>query len=547
MADMRHCSTLSRLLTSCGSNRRRPVVNGLSHAGVALSLLLPIAAIAQDDLEFAPEAVKQSGPPSATLQQGLKLYEQGDYYGATVPLHEVVEGKTGDGEVHTQRAEFWLGKTLFHLGYYSAALSYFDRVVQKGGGHRYYNATLKWLASISQKLPESSGVLEKLGSYDQSQFDQPELGKVRSELLYLLGRYHYGKGNFDEAISLFSSVPPDSPLFARAKFMEGVTHVRRYKARPAAEAFKVVLRTAREAPDTREIAEFEQLARMSLARVFYSTKQYDLSAKYYAQIPRESAHWLPSLFEGGWANFMRNNFSQALGDIHTLNAPYFEDRFFPESLIVKAVIYWKNCMYDQSLATVSAFEERFPALKREVDGLLSRTEDPAEFYDYMLKVRQQTAGLNRRLRRFVMQSMSDKEAQQAFEYVNELDRELAQVQNADPSWKATAIAGAVLTDLSVQKSVAQNVAGDLAMRRLRRLSREINELRKQAIKIKYEDIRGKKNRLEASLRNEQVVAAPTSASTISPDDEHYVWPFTGEYWRDELGYYRVKIASRCTR
>jgi hypothetical protein len=31
------------------------------------------------------------------------------------------------------------------------------------------------------------------------------------------------------------------------------------------------------------------------------------------------------------------------------------------------------------------------------------------------------------------------------------------------------------------------------------------------------------------------------------DDEHQFWPFTGEYWRDELGYYRYKLANKCGR
>jgi hypothetical protein len=34
---------------------------------------------------------------------------------------------------------------------------------------------------------------------------------------------------------------------------------------------------------------------------------------------------------------------------------------------------------------------------------------------------------------------------------------------------------------------------------------------------------------------------------IVPDDEHLYWPFDGQYWKDELGYYRFKIRSVCTR
>ena len=34
---------------------------------------------------------------------------------------------------------------------------------------------------------------------------------------------------------------------------------------------------------------------------------------------------------------------------------------------------------------------------------------------------------------------------------------------------------------------------------------------------------------------------------IIVDDEHFQWRFNGEYWKDELGYYRFKIRSRCAK
>ena len=29
------------------------------------------------------------------------------------------------------------------------------------------------------------------------------------------------------------------------------------------------------------------------------------------------------------------------------------------------------------------------------------------------------------------------------------------------------------------------------------------------------------------------------------DDEHQTWDFNGEYWKDELGFYRYRISSQC--
>jgi hypothetical protein len=55
---------------------------------------------------------------------------------------------------------------------------------------------------------------------------------------------------------------------------------------------------------------------------------------------------------------------------------------------------------------------------------------------------------------------------------------------------------------------------------------------------------------EEDLRSEAAKSHGHKAQqigTILVDDEHQFWPFTGEYWRDELGYYRYKLMNKCGR
>ena len=177
---------------------------------------------------------------------------------------------------------------------------------------------------------------------------------------------------------------------------------------------------------------------------------------------------------------------------------------------------------------------------------MNKTKDPTEFYETAVAIRTGRLKTSAEVLRLARSAMSDRTIEKTFEFVQELERELKQVQRADPAWKATAIAGVVLQDLALQKSLAQREAGDLAQRRLRRLAKEIRELQKQALKIEYEIINGRKNQLEASLRKERV-SAKVRPARIDLDDEHLFWPFNGEYWRDELGYYRYKIRSVCPR
>src|SRR5678816_3218859 len=198
------------------------------------------AANRSTDMEFEPDNAT-STPPSKTLERAIKLYDKKDFFSASIELKKVLDGESGDDAKNKQRAEFFMGKTLYQMGFYAGSLAYFDKIVQAGDAHTYHGAALKWLAALSRVLPETSGILEKIGTYDPKALEDSSLASVKDELLFLLGRHYYnrgGDGDFDKAIALFRQVPRESEFFIKAKFFEGVTYVRKYQGKPAVDAFK---------------------------------------------------------------------------------------------------------------------------------------------------------------------------------------------------------------------------------------------------------------------------------------------------------------------
>ncbi len=504
--------------------------------------------------EAQPEGEQPQGDqPSKVLERAFKLYDGEDFWSSSIELSKVIEGESGDAEPNKQKAEFWMGKALYNLKFYSASLSYFDRIVQKGPSHAYYNATLKWLASLSRQLPDSTGILEKIGKYNRAELDQPALEKVRDELYFLLGKYYYQKGQFKEAVELFQAVPANSDSYVEAKLFEGATHVRQYEAKPAVEAFKEVLRTAAQSENP-TIQPYADIANLSLARTFYSTGQYDLAVKYFDRVSQDAYDWANSLFESSWANFMlkAKGYSKALGNIHTIQAPYFDEYIKPESvaegMTVKATIYFYNCQYDRAEEAISDFNAIYPDVFQELKKLITGTGDNGDLYEIAVKIRKQTSGLPETVERAARGVLGDLTIGRRFDYVRELDNELKRYDKADASWKSTNIAQNVFADLTLQRSLAVNEAGDLARRRIKRLTEELSQLIKRVIKIEYEILAGQKGELEEEVKQEQVVIHTGGihrADEIRADDEHVIWPFNGEYWRDELGYYRVKILNKC--
>ena len=503
------------------------------------------------DMEFEPENAS-STPPSKTLERAIKLYDKKDFFSASIELKKVLDGESGDDAKNKQRGEFFMGKTLYQMGFYAGSMAYFDKIVQAGDNHTYHGAALKWLAALSRVLPETSGILEKIGTYDASALNDPSLASVKDELLFLLGRHFYkhgGDGDFDKAISLFQQVSRDSPFFIKAKFFEGVTYVRKYEGKPAVDAFKDILIIGEEHPHqyaADDVDNYRELAQLQMARVFYSTQQFDTSIKYFEKLPQDSADWAESLFEASWAYFMKTLNSKALGNIHTLNAPYFENQYYPEAVLLRSVIYYKYCLYDQAEEAIGDFNDKYGPLTKNLKDIVAKYDDNAEFYEYVKKVKANKAGLDPATQRLVMSVLNDKTLLKTFAWVDELNHELDMLQKSDKAWQTTQVAAEVLQELTVQQSVAAGDAGKVARDRVDRLARELGALSRDGTKIKYEILEAKSNKISADAVGARVTSDHKEEPIII-DDEHFQWKFDGEYWKDELGYYRFKIRSRCPK
>ncbi len=525
---------------------------GLSLVGTSVVEAQPKKKDKAGEVEMEADNV-QSGPPSKTLERAITLYDKKkDFYSASIELKKVLDGESGDDAKNKQRAEFFMGKTLYQLGFYAGALAYFDKIVQAGDAHTYHGPTLKWLAALSRVLPETSGILEKIGSYEAAALEDPSLASVRDELYFLLGRHFYnrgGEGDFDKAIALFAKVSRENEFFIKAKFFEGVTYVRKYEGRPAVDAFKEILIIGEERPKqytADDIANYRELAQLQMARIFYSTQQFDTSIRYFEKLDQNNIDWAESLFEASWAYFMKTLNSKALGNIHTLNAPYFENQFFPESLLLKSVIYYKYCLYDQAEEAIQDYNDKYTPLRKNLEEIVKKYDDNAEFYEYVKKVKANKAGLDPVTQRLVMSQLNDKTLLKTFAWVDELNRELTMLQKSDKAWQTTQVAAEVLQELTVQQSVASADAGKVARDRVDRLARELGALARNGSKIKFEILNAKAEKLSAEALKTRV-SSNTKEEPIVIDDEHFQWRFNGEYWKDELGYYRFRIRSRCPK
>jgi hypothetical protein len=286
------------------------------------------------------------------------------------------------------------------------------------------------------------------------------------------------------------------------------------------------------------------LAWMELARIYYSTQHYDSAVEAWNRVDVASEYWLDALFEESWAFFLQQDYARALGNIHTLNSPFFANAYYPEALVLKSVIFFSTCHYDDAETVLAQFNERYGELRPELTRYLQQYQDNPSFFTFLRDVRAGRAALPRRVQPIVETALGDRTLLRNLEYVAQLDAENRRLDAIRGPFANTAVGQRVRQDISVARSFAVDTAGDLARGRYQRLLDELQDLQNQSTAILIEIVNARRGDTSDEARNTQV---PARRVPVTADAEHYLWPFTGEYWRDEQGFYQQEIDSRCGR
>jgi outer membrane protein assembly factor BamD (BamD/ComL family) len=451
------------------------------------------------------------------------------------------------------------------MGMYHSALIEFSRILEKGPTTKYFPLSLEWLFYISRKTVNESVVLEALAKY--AKFDFPE--RFRNEFRYLLARYHFVRGraleeagqkdeasrSFNEVKRLALQVPLGDPFHARAKYLEGLAYYRENNFGAALEAMKGVVRLTRstgEGHDAKANAQLRELAFMQLARTHYEHKQNRYAIYYLNKIDRGTSQWLEALFEAAWANYRIGQYEQALGNLITLSSPFFRDEYFPEALILKAVIYYENCRYRESTMIIEDFDRIYGPVQEELERLLAKNMEASEYYTLLAEVQKknqddvQKSPTDMILERVLRLALTDKDLKKTNDSILELETELDGYNSRSDAFRYSNMVKKLSEDLKTQREELIKKAGIMAKGKLEYEVGELKRLWADGLRIKFETTDKEKQYLESQLLAEgkKDIVRSYKYSVAVSDSELY-WPYVGEYWRDELGTYQYTLTKGC--
>jgi tetratricopeptide (TPR) repeat protein len=485
---------------------------------------------------------------------------------AAAVLDRVVDGDTGDDEGNRQIAQYRLAIALYRSHFYQASYRIFSEIADRPS-HLRFDETLLWLAKLGARLPEPADVIERVGKYRSAQierFDNPQQRGVFSQLSYLLGRYKHRNRAHDEAIRLFERVDRSSKHYVEAQFWSGLSSVQLRKAVPALRSFKRMEEALDEDPGIADAGRLRDLASLSIARIYYSawvrldkdgrsltSPKLTTWVKYWDRVGAWSEYWLDAQFEKSWAYFWAGDYPRALGAIHTVQAPYFPDAFYPEAEVLKGIIAFSVCRYEDAITIIAKMQTKYYPIKRELEATLDRFKGEGsepQLFTFLNDVRGGKADLSPTMRPVIEGALSDRQLLRNIEYVHDIDEERARFEQAPAAFRGSPIGGDIDEALVLARERAVRDAGALTRRRIRRRLEELRGNLRDMLKLHIDILNAQRDLLDEPIRNDQrLKREPVIYGVLEPDSKHVIWPFDGEYWRDELGSYRAVVVSKCAR
>lgn len=492
------------------------------------------------------------------LDAAIKLFNEKRYETSALAIHEVLKDPNM-AELHDE-ARYTLAKTFYRMGLYHSALNNFRQLLDKGENTKLFKTCLEWLFYIARKTVSEQVVLDEIAKHAGADF--PE--RFRSEFRYLLARYHFNRGkalsqlgqsedanaSFEEAKKLILMIPSDDPFFTKTKYLEGIIFFGQGSFAQAVESFKDVVRLNNPRKNPQADLKLREMSFMQLARTHYGHRQNRYAVFYYDKVERGSDQWLEALFEASWAHYRIGEYERALGNMITLSSPFFKDEYFPESLILKAVIYYENCRYREARAILEEFEKTYMPVHDELERITNANTDAAGYWEIFTEVqkrnRKDAAGTSWILERILGLALTDRDLKVSNDIIQEVETEIDTIRKRSDLFKFSELAKVIGEELKAERRALMEKAGIMAKAKLEFELGQLKGLLGQALRIKFETSTQEKRFLEEALASQgKTEVVQKYGHSVAVADQQVYWPYEGEYWRDELGTYEYTLTKGC--
>ncbi len=483
---------------------------------------------------------------ASDLDTYIKQYKAKNYRTASYGLYKLLEENAYPDKDST--IKYYLAKSLHAMEMYHAAQSYYMEVVRKGPRNPLFKHALPRLAQIAAYTGNDYELYRVVGKIAPEAYPR----QARPQLYYLMGRKSYEAGDLAEASASFEKVPANHELYPRAQYFQGIINVDREKYKSAVKSFREVIRAEIPTDDpfiVRELEDLKDLSLVNVARIYYKLQKFDSAEAYYAKVDRDSSYWAQSLFERAWTNFFLGDYNETLGLLMTADSPFFSDgEFLPDNQYLRALIYFNLCEYTEVERIVKLFQSNYRPMRNEMKAFIDqyRTDSGEQLFDQAFdayfgeKASEQTK-LPVSLFRKVLRN---RDLSSLVRHLDLMDAEVALLQAQTPQWRDS-VGKELEKVIAADRQRYRERAGRLFLQSMLDQYRAVDELLQDSDVLLFELADAQRADYVFRMSNPQTDQADEAPIDFATSVDIIYWPFNGEFWKDELAYYRFTEKGSC--
>ena len=361
------------------------------------------------------------------------------------------------------------------------------------------------------------------------------LGSEKGRLGYLGAKGNYRAGNYAATIAATTLInaKSDPEWYGRGQQLKGVVMAQQGNFQGAVAP----LLTAQAAVgDDQEALD---LIHINLSRVYYSTGNYARAIEYAAKIRRESSLWPQAQFERAWAHFRLEDMNGVVGILQTHTTPYFESWYFPEAFLLRTYGLFLLCKFPEASTQIDAFQGQYQPVHDALRAGLAGMDDAGAFAAVSAHRRGEEAAVPGRL---LTPYVTDQTFAAAEKAVANLDAELGNLgTHSSTAWGQYAIAS-----LTERRGALIAGQGTRIRSRLEAQAMELQTMLNDTEITKLDMLRLERKLYEqASVTGQMEDARALAQRKPRIRKGQRYWPYDGEIWADELGYYRANVKAEC--
>ncbi len=477
----------------------------------------------------------------AQLGRALDLAKTGQYQGAASQLFSLA--RRTDLKSERAQIKYILGIMLMEMKLYQVAAFQFVDVIRMDNP-KYKKQAIEKLSVVADILGDDT-----LLHYAVSRVDVNDIPASNRDMInYRIGELRLKNRDYAKAASYFSKVQMGSSYYNQALYGKGLAELEQNKTGPALEAFRILasIRGRAGVTDTNKVA-----AQLAIARTHYQRNNWDAAIEAYALVPRDHYLWHSALFEQSWALLRGARFRSVLSNFQSLHSAYYEDFYIPESLLLRAIVYLYICKYEEMEKVLTLFEKTYGPVRTQINNFIKTRRNPADFFAEVEKANDVKKGNEAssgfKLPYIALRSILDQgDVRRAFVYLKSLADERARIES-NPSVRNSSLGVYALKIIGNRSKNKKIAIGEMVKAHLLNMRSELSDLYEQAGFIRYEMISGKKETIKKRIAGTDLAVQIDDKM----DREFYVengyqyYPFTGEYWLDEIGNFHYLGKQSC--